>query len=228
MGMHAPLNDVTTSLGGELPVKPAERPGQPGTSKLFPPVFSDGASNVPDEVRAAWTEYIVNGFRQNEEMFKRTLAAYMKPYQLTLWMYGALFVVGIALIVLAAVAGLVRGQSVVSIVFAGLGAGTFLLFFIRQPTQALEENLEFITWLGVSFNTYWTRLMYIQDTNTVQADLKLATDDFAVSVERLIDKHAALRGQRPGTHLDAGPDGQRQADKRKDAEPWRTEPSGQS
>ena len=52
-------------------------------------------------------------------------------------------------------------KSVAAIAFGGLSVGSFLLFFIRQPLQALEENLEFITWLGVAFNTYWTRLMYL-------------------------------------------------------------------
>jgi hypothetical protein len=180
-------------LGGEKPVLPGEKgPKLP----LPPPLPSD--PDVPPELRKAWIDYMVNGFRNNEEMFKRTLKAFMKPYHLTVWMYGALFVVGIALFVLAAILGLSEGKSVVAIVFAGLGASAFLAFFIRQPVQALEENLEFITWLGVAFNTYWTRVMYMMDMKTIQADLKAADEDYRTSVERLITKHAELRGKRPG------------------------------
>ena len=188
--------EESEKLGGEKPVLPGEKGPKLPLPPLPPPLPSD--PDVAPELRKAWTEYMVNGFRNNEEMFKRTLKAFMKPYHLTVWMYGALFTVGIALFVLAAVMGLDEGKSVAAIVFAGLGAGAFLAFFIRQPVQALEENLEFITWLGVAFNTYWTRVMYMMDLKTIQADLKAADEDYRTSVERLITKHAELRGKRPG------------------------------
>jgi hypothetical protein len=138
---------------------------------------------------------MINGFQQNERMLKSTLNAFMKPYRLTVWLYAALFGVGIGLFATAAVIGLRRGDSVVAIAFAGLGAANFLAFFVRQPLQALETNLECITWLGVAFNTYWTRLMYMSDPKTIQADLKQAESDFRESVELLIAKHAELRAK---------------------------------
>ncbi len=125
----------------------------------------------------------------------------MKPYRLTIWMYGLLFAVGIILFVVAVIVGLKDSKSIVAIAFAGLGVGAFLAFFIQQPVQALEENLEFITWLGVAFNTYWTRLMYMLDTKAIQTDLKAADEDYCTSVERLITKHAELRRKRPGGDL---------------------------
>ena len=179
-----------------------EKPNLPGHAGHKLPLPTVGSlPQLPDELVKAWTEYMVNGFKNNEEMFKRTLKAFMKPYHLTIWMYGALFVVGIGLFVMAAIMGLNEGKSVAAIVFAGLGAGAFLAFFLRQPVQALEENLEFITWLGVAFNTYWTRVMYMMDMRTIQADLKAADDDYRASVECLITRHAELRGKRPGGEL---------------------------
>jgi hypothetical protein len=86
----------------------------------------------------------------------------------------------------------------VAISFAGLGTVAFLAFFIRQPTQALEENLEFITWLGVAFNTYWTKLMYMHDPATVHQELKEADADYQRTIESIITKHAELRSKRPG------------------------------
>jgi hypothetical protein len=174
-------------------------PGAPG-SKL--PLPQTGESTpVPPNLFDAWTTYMVKGFEHNEEMFKRTLDAFMKPYYLTIWMYVALFAVGIGLFVVAALLAWSNPQSFTALAFAGLGAGAFVLFFLRQPLQALEENLEFISWLGVAFNTYWTRLMYMMDQRTVQADLKAAEEDYVRTVERLINKHAKLRAQRPGTDL---------------------------
>jgi hypothetical protein len=184
----------------------AEKGGQkliPPGAKLPPiPIPTEvNTSNVPPEIRKAWIEYMVNGFKNNEEMFRRTLEAFMKPYRLTIWMYVVLFVVGIVMFIVAVVIGLKDSKSVVAIVFAGMGVGAFLAFFIRQPVQALEENLEFITWMGVAFNTYWTRLMYMMDMKTIQTDLKAADEDYCTSVERLITKHAELRGKRPGGDL---------------------------
>jgi hypothetical protein len=182
-------------LGGE----PAILPGDPEFSKLpMPAIRADAGQAVSPAVLEAWTQQMVNGFRQNEQMFKNTLGAFMKPYRLTIGLYLCLFGVGLGLFIVAAAIGLRNGSSVVAVVFAGLGGTAFLAFFVRQPLQALEENLECITWLGVAFNTYWTRLMYMSDPKTVQAELKAAEDDFRVSVDQLIAKHADLRGKRPG------------------------------
>jgi hypothetical protein len=189
---HIQSTSTSTTLGGEPPIFP----GEEGSSKLPMP----SGLSVPPELRQAWVDYMLTGFKQNEVMFKRTLDAFMKPYYLTIGMYVALFVVGIGLFVVAAILAWSNPQSYTALAFAGLGAGAFILFFIRQPLQALEENLEFITWLGVAFNTYWTRLMYLMDQQTVQADLRAAEEDYVRTVERLIDKHARLRAKRPGTN----------------------------
>ena len=167
-------------------------PGDAAVSKLPLPSLPANA-NLPAELRTAWTDYMVRGFKQNELMFRTTLEGFMKPYRLTVWLYASVFVVGIGLFAAAAAVGLAQGNSVVAIAFAGLSVTTFLTFFIRQPLRALEENLELITWLAVAFNTYWTRLMYISDARTVQAELKAADDDFTSSIRKLIEKHAKLR-----------------------------------
>src|SRR5262249_50227275 len=156
-----------------------------------------GHDEVPPELKRAWTEYMITGLKQNEEMFQSTLAAFMKPYRLTVWFYATMFVIGIGLFVAAAAIALAKGSAVTSIAFAGLSVGSLLTFFVRQPLRTLEENLECITWLGVAFNTYWTRLMYANDPETVQEDLKAAEDDFRASVEKLIAAHNELRTKRP-------------------------------
>jgi hypothetical protein len=184
-------------LGGSKPTPLGDNdiPSDPGSQPLsLPPTQID--DKVPEALQRAWIDYMVKGFKQNEEMFKRTLAAYIQPYYLAIGMYVGLFLVGIGLFVTAAIIGLTKDEPVVAIAFGGLGAGAFLSFFIRQPLQALEENLEFITWLGVSFNTYWTRLMYMMDPATIQQDLKSAENDYTRAIERIISRHAQLRGKR--------------------------------
>lgn len=64
---------------------------------------------------------MVNGFQHNEEMFKRTLDAFMKPYYLTIGMYVALFAVGIGLFLVAALLAWSNPQSLTALAFAGSG-----------------------------------------------------------------------------------------------------------
>jgi hypothetical protein len=189
-------DSLNPPLGGERAILP----GDPAFTKLPMPVGHTlpGGAAIPPALQEAWTQQMINGFRQNEQMFKSTLQAFMKPYRLTVGLYVALFAIGLSLFVAAVVIGLRDGSSVVAIAFAGLSVTAFLAFFLRQPLHALEENLQCITWLGVAFNTYWTRTMYMANPTTVQADLKAAEEDFRASVERLIAKHAELRGKRPG------------------------------
>jgi len=172
----------------------------PGGAKLPLPRVPNGAeaAAVPDDLREAWLQHMINGFRQNQRMFESTLAAFMKPYRLTIVFYAAMFLVGLGLFVASVIIGLTKGDRVVALGFAGLSVGAFLTFFVQHPLRALEENLECITWLGVAFNTYWTRLMYANEPERVQADLKAAEDDFRASVEKLISIHNELRNKRPG------------------------------
>lgn len=45
-------------------------PGEPEGAKLpLPRVDSTVAAALPEELKAAWTQYMVTGFKQNEQMF---------------------------------------------------------------------------------------------------------------------------------------------------------------
>ena len=187
--------------------KPQENLGKQQTVQSrrdarLPVAPSPDGKSLPPAILQAWEKNMVQGFENNEIMFKETLGAFMHPYNLTIWMYVVIFVVGIGLFVTAVILGLRGNQSVTAIVFGGLSVASFLAFFIRQPVEALEENLECISWLGVAFNTYWTKLMYISDTNSVQKELEDASADFCKQVGDLIDKHDKLRQTRAGSGLE--------------------------
>lgn len=113
-------------------------------------------------------------------------------------MYWILFSVGIALFVIAAYLAVVQGELVAGAVFGGLSVVSFLTYFISRPTQAIEENLQFITWLGIIYNSYWTHLAWSFDERTAQAELDKATKEAIERLNALIDKHAAASGRRPG------------------------------
>lgn len=144
---------------------------------------------------ALWRKHIQQGFQHNEAMFQRVLNAFMNPYWTTVWMYRVLFGVGIAGFLVAALLA-IQGNLVATGIFAGLSVVAFLSYFVTRPLQALEENLQFITWLGIIYNTYWTRLANAQDATTFQADLQDTTDKAVVQIKELIDKHAERSSKR--------------------------------
>lgn len=157
---------------------------------------SESPSALRQELEAAWVEHICAGLENNRVMFKHILRGFMIPYYLTVAMYLALFIVGIGLFVMAVRVGSQAGSMNASLAFGGLSVVAFLAFFLRNPLRSLEENLQFITWLGLTYNTYWTQLLYIQDRETVRQDLKEVTQTAIDEIERMLDKSTKLAAQR--------------------------------
>ena len=168
------------------------RTPQPTSSRPGVPL-----AEADPELYAAWREHIANGFRNNDTMFRRVLDAFMDPYWSTVWMYRILFGVGVVAFVVAALVALVQNNLVTTLVFGGLSGAAFLGFFVTRPLQALEENLQFITWLGIVYNTYWSQLLQAQDPATYAAELDKATDIAIGRIQTLMDKHAARSRARP-------------------------------
>lgn len=162
-----------------------------------------------DPLYKAWEKNAIAGLENNQKMFNSTLQAFRAPYWMTVGMYGLLFALGFVAFAATLYLGLCGVSQVPVIVFGGLTAVTFIGFFIRHPLQALEDNLEFMAWLGGIYNTYWVRLLYAQDPKRVQNDLKIASTEFNNSMARLIRLHATIRKLRPGETLQVdGSDGE--------------------
>lgn len=150
------------------------------------------------ELYKSWREHMITGFKHNEEMFSRILEAFLRPYQTTVWMYRILFGIGIISFLFAAGMSVWTKELKFGLIFGGLSVVAFLSYFISRPLQALEQNLQFITWLGVVYNTYWTRLASMTDQATIQKDLQEAMHDATSEIEKIIAKHAEVSGKRPG------------------------------
>jgi hypothetical protein len=170
----------------------------PGAFNFFPlPGVAPDQIKPDEKLFEYWREHIHDGFERNNEMFKQILRGFMRPYWTTIWMYRILFAIGILFFAAAAGLYVVTQNLYVTGLFCGLGVVTFLRFFIGLPLQALEQNLKFITWLGIIYNTYWTRLVGAMDQRTLQQDLKAATDDAIAEINRLLDKHEEMSKRRP-------------------------------
>lgn len=194
-------SNYATIKSESKPTNLPEPASLPTPSALPMPV---GPNGEPDEaLRHAWRDYMIDNFDNNQKMFQSTLRAFRAPYWMTVIMYGALFLVGISAFAVAvyfAVSNSGEGGVGISmaLLFGGLSVASFLAFFIRQPLHALEDNLKFSAWLGGIYNTYWTQLMVAQNPNTVQSDIRQASEDFNTQMERLIRMHTELRQDRPG------------------------------
>jgi hypothetical protein len=154
-----------------------------------------GAVRDP-ELYAAWKVHIENGFANNQLMFQQLLNGFMNPYWTTVWMYRILFGLGVASFLVAAGLTAFAGKEGYTLVFGGLSALSLLAYFFNRPLQALEENLQFITWLGLIYNSYWTRLVYLNSQPDVQQGLQDATDDAIQRIKELMAAHAKRAGRR--------------------------------
>ena len=168
------------------------------------PKVNAGLLAADPELYAAWREHVRAGFEQNSIMFRRILDAFMEPYHTTIWMYRILFGLGVLAFVAAIVVSVWLREPLFALVFGGLSIGAFLSYFVSRPIQALEENLQLITWLGVIYNSYWTSLASIQNPDSVQDELRTTTADTIAAIEKLVDKQSRLQRKRPNIDPKSG------------------------
>jgi ABC-type multidrug transport system fused ATPase/permease subunit len=194
-----PVSTVGVYQPGARNVRPSATPSQPAErlpeQTLAQNVATPAAVRDP-ELYAAWKTHIENGFTNNQLMFQQLLNGFMNPYWTTVWMYRILFGLGVASFLVAAGLSAFTGKEGYTLVFGGLSALSLLAYFFNRPLQALEENLQFITWLGLIYNSYWTRLVYLNSQPDVQKELQDATDDAIQRIKELMEVHAQSSGRR--------------------------------
>ena len=199
---------VYADVAGDVQAAPGAADVMPMPGALpLPDATGSAAGGKPlaeadPQLYAAWRQHIEQGFQNNQDMFQRILAAFMTPYYTTIWMYRILFGLGIAAFAVAVFMALRAPDASTAIwtsaIFGGLSVATFLGYFLSRPLQALEENLQFITWLGLIYNTYWSRLVNSTDPTTFHQMAEDATNDAVGSIKEMLDKHAEHNGKRPG------------------------------
>ena len=171
----------------------AEPAPEPASTEAQPTPIMD------ERLYDLWLEHIKHGFENNNIMFNRVLRAFMMPYYMTIVMYVVMFAVGIGLFVVAARLSSQQGTQLAGIFFGGLGIASFVGYFLSKPLRSLEENLQFITWLGIVYNSYWTRLLYMQNTASIQDDLEEATAEAVTQIENMLNKNVEAAHKRPGS-----------------------------
>jgi len=71
---------------------------------------------------------------------RNTLEQIARGYDATALMYKAVFYLGFGLIITSVIFAAYSGETLFSLVFAGMGAADFLLFFLAKPPQDLQKS----------------------------------------------------------------------------------------
>lgn len=196
-GPRAGTTSVEGGAHGEQAAGPDPRSAQPFT----PPPGADGdlAKLKADhpELYRSYIAHVQEGYKNNTRIFDEVQAALMRSHNSTLVMYWILFAIGVGT-VLTGMALALRGSEMTGAIFLGVGAAAFITYFIGRSTLSVEENLIYIAWLGVIYNSYWTHLAWATQRDTAQKELDEATVKAVAQLERLVDRHARSAGSRPG------------------------------
>lgn len=223
-------NAPTADQPGEQPDKPGAAPHsltsaevahptkeEPmSTSESNDPRFAHAFSPAPapeeliklkeqhPDLYQAYVEHIKEGYKNNGRIFDDVRRAFMRSHNSTVVMYWLLFAVGVATVVTGIVLA-AQGNALAGAVFLGVGVAAFVTYFISRSTQSIEENLLYITWLGVIYNSYWTHLAWATQRDTAQAELDKATTDALQQLEKLVNRHAKAVKARPKLPSDNKP-----------------------
>lgn len=97
----------------------------------------------------------------------------------------AVFAVGLGSFALAAWKALDnpgQADAITSAAFGGLSAAAFITYFVSRPLAAVAAAGPEMAWVLATVNTYWTKLIYLNDPRTMVAGLEAAQRDFEKSM----------------------------------------------
>jgi len=125
----------------------------------------------------------------------RTTAYLRRSYRAVFAAYVAMLLFGLAAVAAAFVKGLTAssvGEAIAAIGLAGMTVGIFVAFFIQRPSAALERNAIFMPWVSIVLTTFWTRLLYLDDPATLDAQLGKAAKDASDELSMIASRYASI------------------------------------
>jgi hypothetical protein len=209
-----PAGDLPPEPGPDAGSVPGDQPAQPAKEKLVSestpvdPRFAHPYSPAPapteelaalkakhPEMYDAYVAHVKEGYAKNTRIFDDVRRAFLRSHYSTVLMYWILFAIGAGTVITGVVLA-VQGSPVTGALFLGVGVAAFVTYFVGRSVVSVEENLIYITWLGVIYNSYWTHLAWAMQRKTAQAELDKATVDALKQLEKLVDRHAkSVRGR---------------------------------
>jgi hypothetical protein len=106
------------------------------------------------------------------------------PYWTAFAMNFVLFGVGLAAFGIAILRGL-SNDPITTATFGGVTIATVITTFLVNPISSLQKSNLLNTALVSIINSYWTRLLYLDNPTTIDADLKKVTEETVAELESL-------------------------------------------
>ena len=172
-------------VGGEFDINlllpiPAESQGAKPTDEM---------QKVVDQ---AQRELMQNVARASRSTMRRIGASFTGHLAMNV----LLFLVGIGSFAVAVYKGLEnpdQADAVVSAAFGGLTAASFITYFITRPMDSVATSGPEAAWLLGMVNTYWTKLIYLNDPVKFPTEIEKAQKAFEASMKAYVEAVAAHR-----------------------------------
>jgi hypothetical protein len=135
---------------------------------------------------------------EDVEALARTTDYLRRSYRVVFIGYVAMMIFGVGAIVAAFVKGLTAatiGEAIASVGLAGLTVGIFVAFFVQRPSAALERNAIFMPWVSIVLTTFWTRMLYLDDPETLDAKLGRAAKEASDELSAIAMRYAVIDGR---------------------------------
>jgi hypothetical protein len=135
---------------------------------------------------------------EDVETLARTTDYLRRSYRVVFVGYVAMMIFGVGAIVAAFVKGMTAssiGDALASIGLAGLTVGIFVAFFVQRPSAALERNAIFMPWVSIVLTTFWTRMLYLDDPETLDAKLGHAAKEASDELSAIALRYAVIDGK---------------------------------
>ncbi len=152
----------------------------------------------PIETTQELRELAAAVLQDDVQTLARTTAYLRRSYRVVFIGYIAMMVFGVAATAAAFVKGLTAtsmAQAAAAIGLAGLTVGIFAAFFVQRPSAALERNAIFMPWVSIVLTTFWTRLLYLDDPETLDAKLGHAAKEASDELSAIALRYAVIDGK---------------------------------
>lgn len=132
----------------------------------------------------------------SDEAFRITLDSLMGAHNAALVLHWVLFLASISLFVGAGWLGAVHRAPLWGAAAAVAGASLLIAQLATWPSRSFFQDLQFVTWLGVVYNTYWARLAASSNSENADEALTAATRLASEQLEELTAKYAQVGAAR--------------------------------
>src|SRR4051812_3589289 len=152
----------------------------------------------PKATTAELRELAASILQEDVQTLARTTAYLRRSYRVVFLGYVAMMVFGVLAVVAAFVKGLSAGsigEAAAAIGLAGLTVGIFIAFFVQRPSAALERNAIFMPWVSIVLTTFWTRLLCLDDPETLDAQLGHAAREASEELSAIALRYAVIDGK---------------------------------